>query len=157
MKKKTMLLSFVLFFLFFVPVSAEYDYNSPEFQSIVSKLYMQGHSDHDIATCSVKQMYYEEVLSMLNEEGMSEDEIIQYYVDEYGQSALKEPEFGKSGILAWLIPFAVIVAGLIMIVFWLKKVKKGKQAEEANGVSWQSDTEKEITEKIFDEERYKRF
>lgn len=157
MKKKIVILTFV--FLLAVPAVgfAEHDYNTKEFQSIVSQLYMQGHSEDDLATCTVKQMYYEEVLGMLNEDGMSEEEIIEYYVDQYGQAALKEPEMGKSGILAWIMPFVGVAVGMVIIGLWLRRVRGEKNNNRSRDIKWQSETEKEITEKVFDEERRKQF
>lgn len=158
MKKTAAFLIFVC--ILFIPTVglAQYDYNSKEFQSIVSQLDMQGHSADDLATCSVKQLYYEEVLNMLNEDGMSEEEIIQYYVDQYGQAALKEPEFGKNGILAWVMPIVGIAAGIVIVGFWLKRVKGEKNTNLSQGNNkWKSETEREITEKIFEEERRKQF
>lgn len=155
--KKLCMVAIILSFLAFPFRSiAEFNYNSKEFQSVVSQLDMQGHSKDDLATCSVKQTYYKEVAGMLNE-GMSEDEIIQYYVDQYGQAALKEPGTDKNGLLAWSIPFVGLGAGVVIVGFVLKRIKRQKDAPFEHKRTWKSETEKEIAEKAFDEERYKYF
>lgn len=149
----------IFFMMFIIPmgVGAEYDYNSKVFQSIVSQLDMQGHADDDFATCSVKQLYYEEVLEMLND-GMTEEEIIQYYVDEYGQAALREPGTDTNGIVAWSMPIVGVIVGIFIVVFWLRKVsKKDAHTNSVQGFNWESEMEKEIAAKIFDEERRKYF
>lgn len=156
---KKIIFSLLLTSFFLLPTAgyAQYDYNFKEFQSIISQLDMQGHSNDDLATCTVKQLYYEEVLAMLNEDGMNEEEIIQYYVDQYGQVALKEPQLGKGGIIAWIMPFVGVAAGIVIVGLWMLRVKGEKNTNHTKSVKWQSETEREITEKVFDEERRKRF
>lgn len=136
---------------------AQYDYNSKEFQSIVSQLDMQGHAKDDLSTCSVKQTYYKEVAEMLNE-GMSEQEIINYYVEQYGQAALKEPGLDAKGLVAWAVPVLGFVAGIVIITaFWRKKSKGKNHPEFEVKPGWESEQEKALAEKIFDEERRKQF
>lgn len=137
--------------------SAEFTVNSKEFQSIIVQLDMQGHADDELSTCKVKQIYYEEVLEMLNK-GMTEKEIIQSYVDEYGQAALREPARDKSGWVAWGMPFAGLASGMVVVGLWLRKVKSKEAGEWIEpDVSWQSEIEKNIAEQVFEEERRKRF
>lgn len=157
MIKKALFSMLVLSLLVPTVSLAKYDYNSKVFQSIVSQLDMQGHSKDDLSTCSVKQMYFKEVLKMLNEEGMSEEEIIQYYVEQYGQAALKEPELGKNGIIAWTMPAVGVVIGALIMGYWLKKRKGNEKQQIYKSVRWESEIEKDIAEKIFEEERYKQF
>lgn len=133
-----------------------YDYNSKEFQSVISQLDMQGHAKDDFATCSVKQMYFEEVAEMLND-GMNEEEIIQYYVDQYGQAALLEPALDYKGWIAWGMPAAGLAAGAIIVALWLKKLKERSKAAMPVPIDWESEIEKEIAEKLFDEERHRHF
>lgn len=156
--KKRKILAFILFSFLLFPGTgfSQYDYNSKEFQAIISQLDMQGHAKDDYATCSVKQMYYEEVAEMLNDE-MNEEEIIQYYVDQYGQAALLEPALDVNGWIAWGMPAAGLIAGGIIVTQWLKKLKDKNKAELPMQIHWQSQTEKEITEKLFDEERHRHF
>lgn len=162
MSKNAVLFSICL--VLFLPIfpfwpsaaAAEYDYNSNEFKEVISQLDMQGHANDDLAGCPVKQLYYEEVLEMLND-GMTGEEIIAYYVDQYGQAALKEPGLDAGGILAWVLPAAGLLAGGAVIWLWLKKRKGKTKAAIVQEVKWESETEKEIAFKIFDEERRKHF
>jgi len=156
LRRKAFLL---LVILLFIPITAfaDYDYNSKEFQEVVSQLYMQGHANDELSTCKVKQMYYDEVTQMLND-GMKADEIIQFYVDEYGQAALKEPATDKSGLIAWGMPVVGVLAGIAVVGFWLRKIKvKNKVEAKEQDLSWDSELDKEITAKIFEEERRKHF
>lgn len=151
--------SYVLFMILFLVIPtitfANYDYNSKDFQAVVTQLDMQGHANDELSTCKVKQMYYEEVSEMLTE-GMTPDEILKSYVDEYGQAALREPAKDKSGLVAWGMPVVGVISGITIISLWLRKLKgKGKPEEET--LEWDSELDKEITAKIFEEERRKHF
>lgn len=142
-----------------VPVTAvaNNDYNSKEFQSIISQLDMQGHANDELSTCKVKQMYFEEVAEMLND-GMTESEVLQSYVSEYGQAALREPSQDKSGLIAWGMPLVGLGGGSVIVAYWIKKLKgKEKIDEKENQLQWESEIEKEMLERIFDEERRKHF
>lgn len=155
--KKKVILSTLIFLILIPGLTAAFTYNSKEFKHIIGQLDMQGHADHELSTCSIKKVYYDEVIEMLNG-GKSEPEIIQSYVDEYGQAALRTPGGGTSGWIAWGMPAAGFVIGIIIVGVWLKKLTEKNQANNTAVVSkWESETEREIAEKTFDEERRKRF
>ena len=156
MNKKILLTTLLLLIL--IPgMTTAFTYNSKEFKQIIGQLDMQGHADHELSTCSVKKIYYDEVVEMLNG-GKSEPEIIQSYVAEYGQAALRTPGGGKSGWIAWGMPAAGVAIGSAVVGVWLRKltVKKAETKGEAK-TAWNSEIEKEIAAKTFDEERRKLF
>ncbi|MFT9600500.1 cytochrome c-type biogenesis protein CcmH [Mesobacillus sp.] len=156
MNKKIILTTLLLLIL--IPsMTTAFTYNSKEFKQIIGQLDMQGHADHDLSTCSVKKIYYDEVVEMLNG-GKSEPEIIQSYVEEYGQAALRTPGGGKSGWIAWGMPAAGVGIGSVIVGVWLRKltVKKAESKLETK-TAWKSEVEKEIAAKTFDEERRKLF
>ena len=156
MNKKILLTTLLLLIL--VPgMTAAFTYNSKEFKHIIGQLDMQGHADHELSTCSVKKIYYDEVVEMLNG-GKTEPEIVQSYVDEYGQAALRTPGGGTSGWIAWGMPAAGVGIGSVIVGVWLRKltVKKAETKLEAKA-AWNSEIEKEIAAKTFDEERRKLF
>lgn len=156
MNKKVILTTLLLLIL--IPsMTTAFTYNSKEFKQIIGQLDMQGHADHDLSTCSVKKIYYDEVVEMLNG-GKSEPEIIQSYVEEYGQAALRTPGGGKSGWIAWGMPAAGVGIGSVIVGVWLRKltVKKAESKLETK-TAWKSEVEKEIAAKTFDEERRKLF
>lgn len=156
MNRKILLTTLLL--LIVIPgMTTAFTYNSKEFKHIIGQLDMQGHADHELSTCSVKKIYYDEVVEMLNG-GKSEPEIIQSYVDEYGQAALRTPGGGKSGWIAWGMPAAGVGIGSVIVGVWLRKltVKNAETKLEAE-TAWNSEIEKEIAAKTFDEERRKLF
>jgi len=156
MKKKILLST--LFLLILVPgLTTAFTYNSKEFKHIIAQLDMQGHADHELSTCSVKKIYYDEVIEMLNG-GKTEKEIIRSYVDEYGQAALRTPGGGTSGWIAWGMPAAGFGVGSVIVGVWLRKLTlKKAESQIASEKGWDSEIEKEIASKTFDEERRKLF
>jgi cytochrome c-type biogenesis protein CcmH len=149
---------FIFMILLTIPTLsfAAYSVNSEEFRHIIGQLDMQGHADHELSTCSVKKVYYEEVVDMLND-GQSEKDIIGSYVNEYGQAALRTPGHDFAGILAWVMPAVGLVVGVFVITIWMKKITLNRSQTEEDTLVWQSDTEHEIFEKTMDEERRKFF
>jgi cytochrome c-type biogenesis protein CcmH len=47
--------------------------------------------------------------------GMTDDEIIVYFRDRYGENIILDPEFGGKTLLVWLLPVAALGAGVWMI------------------------------------------
>ena len=155
--KKKILIQTILFLILIPGLTTAFTYNSKEFKGIISQLDMQGHADHELSTCSVKKIYYDEVVEMLNG-GKSEEEIIQSYVDEYGQAALRTPGGGTSGWIAWGMPAAGFGIGSVIVGIWLRKLTlKNAEAKISADPQWESEVEKEIASKTFDEERRKLF
>jgi cytochrome c-type biogenesis protein CcmH len=155
--KKKILFTTLLFFILIPGLTAAFTYNSGEFKHIIAQLDMQGHADHELSTCSVKKVYYDEVVEMLNG-GKSEKEIIQSYVDEYGQAALRTPGGGTSGWIAWGMPAAGFGIGSVIVGIWLRKLTMKKAEITISGANaWESEIEKDIASKTFDEERRKLF
>lgn len=139
-----------------VSFAAGVDYNSLEFRAVISQLDMQGHADHELSTCTVKKVYYDEVLDMLKE-GKSEDDIIKSYVNEYGQAALRTPGNDLNGVIAWVMPAVALVIGTIIVTRWIKRIALRENKKELEIINWNSETDQEIFEKTIDEERRKFF
>ncbi|NKE08143.1 cytochrome c-type biogenesis protein CcmH [Mesobacillus selenatarsenatis] len=154
---RKVLITTILFLIIIPGMTTAFTYNSKEFKHIIGQLDMQGHADHELSTCSVKKIYYDEVVEMLNG-GKTEPEIIQSYVDEYGQAALRTPGGGASGWIAWGMPAAGVGIGSVIVGVWLRKltVRKSESKLERKA-AWNSEVEKEIAAKTFDEERRKLF
>ncbi|PLR79453.1 hypothetical protein CU633_00310 [Bacillus sp. V3-13] len=158
--KYKMILLIVFGFILIPSLSiAGITYNSKEFKDVIKQLDMQGHADHDLSTCTVKKVYYDEVVEML-EQGKSGKEIIQFYVDEYGQAALRTPGNQGADLVAWAMPALGFLTGAIIVAVLIKKMITKKEAAGTGFSSidyWSSSAEKEITEKTIEEERRKLF
>ena len=53
-------------------------------------------------------------------EGLSEDQIYEYFKDKYGEWILYEPELNKNTYILWLLPILIFLLGGAII---LKKLK----------------------------------
>ncbi|NMD72159.1 hypothetical protein HHO41_17935 [Bacillus sp. DNRA2] len=156
MKKKIVIATLWLVLTIPTLSQAGFTVNSKEFHQVIDQLDMQGHADHELSTCSVKKVYYDEVIDMLNK-GQSEEEIIQSYVDEYGQAALRTPGSDFTGILAWVMPIGALIVGITVVTVWVRKLTLKTAKREEEDLVWQSDTDREIFERTMDEERRKFF
>lgn len=156
MKKKILIATLLMVLTIPTLALAAFTVNSEEFHQVIDQLDMQGHADHELSTCSVKKVYYDEVIDMLNK-GQSEEEIIQSYVDEYGQAALRTPGSDLTGILAWAMPIGALIVGITVVTVWVRKITLKTTKREEENLVWQSDTDREIFERTMDEERRKFF
>lgn len=60
--------------------------------------------------------------------GETREEVIQYFVDQYGEQVLNAPRPQGFNWLAWLLPFLVLGAGGIWVAFILRRLVKDRQA-----------------------------
>tara|TARA_B100000579_G_C22730004_1_gene803722 strand:+ start:152 stop:655 length:504 start_codon:yes stop_codon:yes gene_type:complete len=64
----------------------------------------------------------------LMKKGDSDEEIMAYFVDRYGEWILRSPSVSGFNILLWVLPGTTIVAGLIWVLFssknWIEKPTK---------------------------------
>ena len=83
--------------------------------------------------------------------GVPPDEIIQDFVARYGETVLSAPTKQGFNLAAWIIPFGVVIAGLTLLYFTLRRfTKRGREQsleleteypEELEGFSKQLDEE----------------
>ncbi len=86
--------------------------------------------------------------------GQSEPQIIQSFVDQYGEQVLASPPKRGFNLVAWVLPFAAILAGGGIIYIALKKwVWQGKLSQtnaipedEEENEEYQHRLEKELAE-----------
>ena len=66
------------------------------------------------------------------DQGKSKGEIVQSFVDLYGEQVLSSPSKRGFNLTAWIAPFVALLLGGVLIYFTLKKwVKRGKLSYEA--------------------------
>ncbi len=56
--------------------------------------------------------------------GQSEQQVLQYFADHYGQQILLTPPQQGINLLAWLVPLAAMLLGLGLVVFILRDWRK---------------------------------
>jgi cytochrome c-type biogenesis protein CcmH len=62
--------------------------------------------------------------------GRSEQQVIQYFVDRYGEQILWEPPQQGFSLLVWLMPFALLLAGALLICFVLREWQQARLRQE---------------------------
>ncbi len=66
------------------------------------------------------------------DQGLTKEEIVQFFVAEYGEQVLASPPKKGFNLVAWIMPFAAILAGGLVIYLVLKKwVFQGRLATVA--------------------------
>lgn len=139
------------------PGTTEYDYTNPGFKATVEMLSMEGHSNDDLASCNVKQLYYQEVGEMYFDKGMSKQEILDYYKNQLGDQALNAPSAKGFNLSLWITPFLLLMIISILIYFVIKKWMRNQSlsATETETYPVPSGIEQDIYDSIIDEERKK--
>lgn len=71
------------------------------------------------------------------ESGLTVEQVIQVYVDKYGETVLSAPSKSGFNLTAWLTPFAAILGGGLgirkIVQAWLRKTRVPPSREKADG------------------------
>jgi cytochrome c-type biogenesis protein CcmH len=109
----------VWFFVFLiVPRTETLDQRVHDVASQLKCLVCQGESVADSPAPLSQQM--RGVIRQQLQNGKSEQEVIQYFVDRYGDRILLSPPWQGFSLLAWLVPIAMLLGGVILLFFVLK-------------------------------------
>ena len=77
-----------------------------------------------VATCSMLECHFskpaKEKIAQMQAVGMSDDQIVQSFIREYGQGIYLAPP----NALGWVVPYASVGFGLVVIWLFLKKYRK---------------------------------
>lgn len=81
-------------------------------------------------------------VSEMLEQGKTNDEIVQFMTDRYGDFVLYKPAFkGKTSIL-WIAPGAFLVLGLLIVYIFIRQ-KRVSRTEQGETVNAKLDSEKQ--------------
>ncbi len=128
MSLKKLGLAALLFLLLVSPVKAD----SITVSDISKQLICQCGCTMILSNCTHDECMSRDTMTTLIEQklaqGQSEEQIIQFFVAQYGEQVLASPPKRGFNLTAWVSPFAAIAAGGVAIYFALKKwVKRGKR------------------------------
>lgn len=76
---------------------------------------------------------WRELIRTMLADGKTEDEILQHFVDQYGDRVLAQPPLTGLNWLIYLLPPAIILAGAVVLFRSLKEWTKPKTAAPASG------------------------
>ena len=122
------IISSIWFYTFLVsPSKQTLDQRVHDVASQLKCLVCQGESVADSPAILSQQM--RGVIRQQLQSGKSEQEVIQYFVSRYGDRILLSPPWQGLTLLAWLVPIALMVGGILLLFVVLR--------------SWQSQSDKE--------------
>lgn len=105
---------------------------SPEVRRVGQKLAcLCGTCKNTVGSCPMLQCHYSsparEKIAAMKAAGQSDDQVVAVMVAENGKQALSQPPAEGFSLLAWIMPFAAILLGLLAIVLFVKRFH-GKRA-----------------------------
>lgn len=83
----------------------------------------QGESVADSQALIAQQM--RQIIREQLEAGKSEPQVLQYFVHSYGDQIVWLPPWQGFSLLAWLVPIAFVLAGIILLSIMLRECKTG--------------------------------
>lgn len=146
---------------FQVEAAKQYDYKSAEFKAVASQFACtcgcgQDHYECDPNTCNLTTDFKKDLVAMMNK-GWDKDKIRAYYVNIYGEEILTAPEKSGFSLTAWVLPFVVLGAAAIAVLFIIRKwvKKRGPEGPVTEYENTEDEVEEEILSSMIDEERKK--
>ena len=67
-------------------------------------------------------------------EGWSREQILQFFVDRYGERVLAAPPKRGFNLMVWIVPIVVGVGGVILLVFVVRAMRRAGQTQQDNGL-----------------------
>jgi cytochrome c-type biogenesis protein CcmH len=87
-----------------------------------------------VATCSMLECHFskpaKEKIAQMQSVGMTDDQIIQSFVREYGAIVYLAPP----NAMGWIVPYSIVGAGLLVIWVFIRKYRKPKPLTEVGAV-----------------------
>ena len=113
---------FIIYFLFLAPLhSSEEKIKLLEIYKNLRCLVCQGQSIADSNSdfaATLKLVVQDQV-----NEGKTKDEIYVFLIDKYGEWIVYQPTFNKNNFLLWVLPYAVLIFGAVIIFLLVRKTK----------------------------------
>ena len=70
------------------------------------------------------------IVTKLVDEGKSDEEIKEYFVQRYGEVVLMEPSTNGLGLIAWTVPWIAFIFTIFMVVFFIRKMSSTNNSRE---------------------------
>ncbi len=70
------------------------------------------------------------IVTKLVDEGKSDEEIKEYFVQRYGEVVLMEPSRNGLGLIAWTVPWIAFIFTIFMVVFFIRKMSSTNNSRE---------------------------
>ena len=70
------------------------------------------------------------IVTKLVDEGKSDEEIKEYFVQRYGEVVLMEPSTNGLGLIAWTVPWIAFIFTIVMVIFFIRKMSSSNNSRE---------------------------
>ncbi len=84
----------------------------------------------DVCDCDTANQIRAKITEFMDQ-GQGKDQILAYFVGQYGEKMLASPPKKGFNLVAWILPFAVVAAGSVALFFilrtWSRKGKRGTE------------------------------
>lgn len=138
MKQKIVLALLVIIASFYTAslVQAQESYPTDDDVNVIAqKLYCPVCPNTPLDVCETKACadWRQQIREQLTA-GWTEEQVIDYFVEQYGERVLAEPERSGFTSLVWILPVVAIGLGLIVVVQALRSWHVGKQQADETAV-----------------------
>lgn len=103
---------------------------SLDVRRVAARLACQCGCKDSVATCSMLECHFskpaKERIAQMQSVGMSDDQIVQAFVRDYGAGIYLAPP----NAFGWIIPYAAVGVGLVVIWLFIRKYRKPKVLAE---------------------------
>ncbi|HTP32731.1 MAG TPA: cytochrome c-type biogenesis protein CcmH [Candidatus Acidoferrales bacterium] len=107
---------------------------SVDVRRVGARLACQCGCKDSVATCSMLECHFskpaKEKIAQMQAVGMSDDQIIQSFIREYGQGIYLAPP----NAFGWIVPYASVAVGLVIIWLFIKKYRKPKPLTDLGSI-----------------------
>jgi len=69
------------------------------------------------------------------DEGKGDDSIVSHFAEKYGLSVLSAPPYSGFNLTAWIMPFAALLAGAMLVVYFVRKFRAKWSAAPADAAN----------------------
>jgi cytochrome c-type biogenesis protein CcmH len=112
------IISSIWFYVIVTPSQQTLDQRVHDVASQLKCLVCQGESVADSPATLSQQM--RGVIRQQLQSGKSEQAVIQYFVSRYGDRILLSPPWQGLSLLAWLVPIALMLGGILLLIFVMR-------------------------------------
>jgi len=107
---------------------------SVDVRRVGARLACQCGCKDSVATCSMLECHFskpaKEKIAQMQAVGMSDDQIIQSFIREYGPGIYLAPP----NAFGWIVPYAGVAVGLVIIWLFIKKYRKPKPLTDLGSI-----------------------
>ncbi|GAB4262654.1 MAG: hypothetical protein Kow0080_00200 [Candidatus Promineifilaceae bacterium] len=123
------LLAVTAVFFTVTAVRAQENVTDDEVNKIAKELYCPVCPNTPLDVCETKACQdWRDDIRMRLSEGWTKEEITAYFVEQYGERVLAEPQRSGFTSMVWILPLVAVLLGVVVVIQILRSWKQGQQA-----------------------------